>query len=206
MSTIGIIDYGLGNKASVAGAVERLGHDPVITAEPARLASCDKLILPGVGAFGDGMGKLRERGLVGALDELVLRNKKPILGICLGAQLICQSSDEFGMHDGLGWAPAQVRRIRPANPTLRVPHVGWNELAQVKTSRLLDGVPADALVYYVHSHCILADDSGIVTAVCDYGLSFVAAFEFDNIYASQFHPEKSQRHGLAILGNFLRHG
>lgn len=163
----------------------------------------DKLILPGVGAFGDGMRNLRARGMVEPLTDLVLRERKPILGICLGAQLIAHDSDEFGRHQGLGWIAASVRRLAPDDDKLRIPHMGWNELFQTGESLLFDGVPDGSLFYYVHSFRLVAEDHAIVIGECDYGGRFAAAIQSGNIYATQFHPEKSQQHGLTLLGNFL---
>lgn len=200
---VGVVDYGLGNLRSVAGAVERLGHEPVVTSDPSELASTDKLLLPGVGAFGDGMRNLRERGLVEPLDELVLKQRKPVLGLCLGAQLLARASDEFGSHEGLGWLDATVERI-PANG-VRVPHVGWNELHRTGDSRLFDELPEEPLFYFVHSFHIRARDPEIVKAETEYGGRLVAVVEKDNVYGTQFHPEKSQLAGLTLLGNFLAH-
>jgi glutamine amidotransferase len=201
--TIAIVDYGLGNLSSVAGAVERLGHAATITAERAALAAAKKIILPGVGAFGDGMAKLRARGLTGILNDLVREQRKPILGICLGCQLFARKSYEFGEHEGLGWIDAEVRPITPAEPALRVPHVGWNDLLAVRDSLLLETLPRPATVYYVHSFHVVFRDPAPVTAVTEYGGPVVAAYEAENIFATQFHPEKSQQHGLTILQNFL---
>lgn len=204
MASVGIIDYGLGNLRSVAGAVERLGHAAQVTADPEALAAADRLILPGVGAFGDGMRNLRQRGLVEPLTEMV-EGGKPILGICLGFQLIARESDEFGAHDGLGWIPARVRRLAPADERLRVPHVGWNDLERTADCALYADLPQDPLFYYVHSYQLVPDDDGFVVGRCDYGGPFVAAVARDNVYGVQFHPEKSQQHGLTLLGNFLGH-
>lgn len=200
---IGIIDYGLGNLTSVAGAIEKLGYEPVITCNVAKLEQAHKLILPGVGAFGDGMRNLHDRGLVDPLTQMVVSGGKPILGICLGSQLLARESEEFGHNNGLGWIDATVRRLRPEKKTMRIPHVGWNNLIQIKESILFTDVPDDALFYYVHSYCISAADRDIVIGTCEYGVRFVAAVQTGNIYATQFHPEKSQQHGLTLLGNFL---
>lgn len=201
--TIAIVDYGLGNLRSVAGAVEHLGHAAVITADPAALRDAAKLILPGVGAFGDGMANLRARGLDEVLGREVLERGKPLLGICLGFQLIAEASEEFGEHSGLGWIAGRVRRLRPKDPGLPLPHVGWNDLFQVKPSRLFEGIADGALFYFVHSYCLETAASDLVVGEAEYGGRFVAAIEHDNIAATQFHPEKSQRDGLAVLGNFL---
>jgi glutamine amidotransferase len=199
---VAIVDYGLGNLRSVAGAVTRLGHEPVVTSDPAELERADKLILPGVGAFGDGMRNLRERGLVEPLNRLVLEEQRPILGLCLGAQLLGRRSEEFGDHEGLGWLDVVARRI-PAGNGLRVPHVGWNELRQVRESRLFAGIENGALFYYVHSFHLVAGDVELVKGETDYGGALTAVVGRDNIFGTQFHPEKSQRDGLQLLGNFI---
>lgn len=198
-----IVDYGLGNLRSVAGAVERLGHAPVISGDPGQIAQADRLILPGVGSFGDGMANLRRLGLVEALTEAVLQRKTPTLGICLGAQLMAREGEEFGHHDGLGWISASVVRLDPADKALRVPHVGWNELQPTRPCLLWEGIPREALFYYVHSYHIRCDRPELVVGECDYGGRMTAAFQRGNIFGTQFHPEKSQLHGLAVLRNFL---
>lgn len=199
---IGIVDYGLGNLRSVAGAIAKVGFESIISNDTKELRSADKLILPGVGAFGDGMKNLRERGLIESLTQLVIQEKKPILGICLGAQLFAKSSEEFGFHEGLGWIDGSVVRLNPGGG-LRVPHVGWNDCIQVQSSVLFDGIPKDALFYYVHSFHIVCNDQGLVVGQCDYGMKVTSALRQGNIYATQFHPEKSQLHGLQLLKNFL---
>lgn len=203
---IAILDYGLGNVASVVGAVERLEYEVVVTSDPVVLSDADKLILPGVGAFGDGMRNLHERGLVKVLEDLVQGCGKPILGICLGAQLFAHHSEEFGFNKGLGWLDAVVRPLKPDDSELRVPHVGWDVLYPRQSSVLLEGVPKDALFYYVHSYCIEAGNADIIVGICEYGQQFAALLQFRNIYATQFHPEKSQLHGLTVMHNFLKWG
>lgn len=198
----GIVDYGLGNLRSVAGAVERLGWTAVVSSDAGELARCDKLLLPGVGAFGDGMRNLRERGLVEPLTVMAVDGGKPVLGLCLGAQLLVSESEEFGTHAGLGWIEGSVRRIDPGDG-LRVPHVGWNELRQVGGSILFDGVGDGALFYYVHSFVIEPSDRSVVKGETDYGRALTAVIERGNVYGTQFHPEKSQLDGLTLLGNFL---
>ncbi|MHC8509139.1 MAG: imidazole glycerol phosphate synthase subunit HisH [Rhodospirillales bacterium] len=210
---IGIVDYGLGNLASVAGAVEKTGYEPVITADAETLGQCEKLILPGVGAFGDGMANLRARGLDRVLDDLVIGARRPVLGVCLGFQLMARGSDEFGTHKGLGWIDADIAKLAPPGG-LRTPHVGWNDLILAPSGQapsgqaaadhpMWDGLDADPLVYFVHSHHMVNAADGLVTAVTDYGGPVTAAFAKDNIWGTQFHPEKSQRAGLRILENFL---
>ena len=203
IKSIGIIDYGYGNLTSVSGAVEHLGFKSVVSADPFRLEQCDSLILPGVGSFSAGMKGLAEGSLIEMLNSQVLEHRKPFLGICLGAQLIAEESNEFGVTNGLGWVPASVNLLKPANPDLRVPHVGWNALNQVRSSILFDGIPDDALFYFVHSYHIVMKDPELVTGTCDFDSPITAAFEKDNIFAAQFHPEKSQMLGLTFLRNFL---
>lgn len=199
---IGIIDYGLGNLRSVLGAVEKLGHQGAISANPSTLELADKLILPGVGAFGDGMRNLSERGLIAPLTDLVKKRKMPILGICLGFQLLAEGSKEFGDHAGLGWIPGQVKRIDPGADALRIPHVGWNDFEQSRDCILFDDVPDPALFYFVHSYH-LETDPDITVGTCTYGSPLTAAVQSGNVFGTQFHPEKSQRHGLKVLQNFL---
>ncbi len=201
MAKVVIIDYGLGNVRSVRGAVERLGYEAVVSSAPEEMRTSDALILPGVGAFGDGMRKLRERGLIDPLRQMVLDDHKAILGICLGAQLMANGSCEFGQHEGLKWIDAAVERL----PTdgLPLPHVGWNDLDIVKGSEQFRDMSDSPLVYYVHSFHIRCRDEALVTARCDYGVQFTASFQRDNIFGSQFHPEKSQAEGLVFLSNFL---
>ena len=198
-----IIDYGLGNLRSVAGAVEKVGHKPLISNRVEDLEQADKLILPGVGAFGDGMANLRSLGLVEPLTRLVMEEGKPILGICLGSQLLTNQSEEFGCHQGLGFVEGSVIRLQTGDNGLRLPHVGWNQLLQIKDSVLFDGIAQDALFYFVHSFHVECDAEDVVIGECEYGVRFTAAFQVGNIYATQFHPEKSQMHGLLLLRNFL---
>lgn len=198
-----VIDYGLGNIHSVIGAVEKLGHQAIASSSIDDMRKADKLILPGVGAFGDGMANLRKLGLIEPLTKLVVEGKKPILGICLGCQLLCNDSEEFGEHHGLGWINASVKRLQPADKSLRVPHVGWDELSQASASPLFADVPADALFYYTHSYAPYCNDRALALGQCDYGGAFDAVIQKGNIYGTQFHPEKSQKHGLQLLKNFL---
>lgn len=200
--TVGVVDYGLGNLRSVAGAVERLGQEVVVTSDVGELERAERLILPGVGAFGDGMANLRRLGLVEPLTSLVEQGK-PMLGICLGAQLMAEGSDEFGTHEGLGWIPGVVRRIRPIDPSLRVPHVGWNLVRKTGESTLLAGIDEGAYFYFVHSYHLVCADRSLVKGECDYAEGIAAVIERGNVFGTQFHPEKSQLSGLTLLGNFL---
>ena len=201
---IGIVDYGLGNLTSVAGAVFKLGYEPVITCDADELARADKLILPGVGAFPDGMANLAERGLIDVLNDLVIKRRKPILGICLGFQLLGKSSEEFRDTPGLGWIDAAVTRLKPDDAMLRVPHVGWNDLTQTRSDCILfDGIADGALFYFVHSFRMETPPDGAQVGSCDYGGPFTAAVQKGSVFGTQFHPEKSQQAGLTLLGNFL---
>jgi imidazole glycerol-phosphate synthase subunit HisH len=200
---VAIIDYELGNLRSVAGAVEKLGHEPIVSHDFDQLSRADKLILPGVGAFGDGMANLRRLRLIDPLTKLVQKEGRPILGICLGAQLMAWDSQEFGFHEGLGWVGANVVRLEPSEKSFLIPHVGWNDLSQIGPCILFEGVPESALFYYVHSFRIVCRKHEIVMGECDYGGSFTAVFQVGNIFGTQFHPEKSQLHGLKLLRNFI---
>jgi imidazole glycerol-phosphate synthase subunit HisH len=200
---IAIIDYGLGNLRSVLGAVNKVGYDALITRNEKEIRQADKLILPGVGAFGDGIQNLKKLDLLKPLLEEVTVNEKPILAICLGFQLLAKDSREFGYHKGLGLIDATVEKIQTNNDLLKVPHVGWNDLYQKKESILFDRIPSDALFYYVHSFHVNCADSSIVAGECEYGLRFTSVIEKKNIFGTQFHPEKSQLHGLRMLTNFI---
>lgn len=203
MTTVVIVDYGLGNLASVAGALAHLGHEPVVTAEAEAIARAERVILPGVGAFGDGMARLRERDLIGALERVAIERARPLLGICLGGQLLATESEEYGHNKGLGWLPARVVRLAPSDPAMRVPHVGWNEVRQVAPCPLFEGVPDGALFYHMHGYRLEVADGSIVVGETDYGGAFPSVVRRGNLYATQFHPEKSQRAGLVLLANFL---
>lgn len=200
---IGIIDYGLGNLTSVAGAIAKVGFTGTITADPDDLAKCKKLILPGVGAYPEGMANLNARGLVDVLNRLVIGERIPILGICLGFQLLGSESSEFTRTKGLGWIDAPVTRLTPDDDALRLPHVGWNDVRQHGDCILFDGIPDEALFYFVHEFRLDSPPADTVVGTCDYGGRFVAAVQRGNVFGTQFHPEKSQQHGLALLRNFL---
>lgn len=200
---IGIVDYGMGNLLSVRHAVEAVGYDARVSAEPSELREAERLILPGVGAFRDCMKSLHATGLVEVLHDLVINQGRPILGICLGMQAMARKSFEGGEFAGLGWIDAEVVRIQPDDPSLRVPQIGWNQVQPRTPSALFSGLPAGPEFYFVHSYfmkCVRPQD---VIATCDYGGAVTAAIGRDNILATQFHPEKSQEHGLRVLENFL---
>jgi glutamine amidotransferase len=200
---IGIVDYGVGNLASLAGALKRVGAEPVVSADPATLMQCAKLILPGVGAFGEAMRQLQDRGLVEPLTRYAMTDRRPVLGICLGCQLFATVGEEFGEHRGLGWIDARCVRLEAGDRGFLLPHVGWNDLTARRASALLDELSPDTLFYYVHSYHVVPADPELVVATCDYGGPVNAMLEQQNLFAVQFHPEKSQQGGLTLLRNFV---
>lgn len=201
--TVAIIDYGIGNRQSIAEAIRKAGHNPVITRHLDELAAADSLILPGVGAFGPGMKNLKSFGLIPTLEKLIMRDGKPLLGICLGFQLLAKKSEEFGVHNGLGWLDASVIRIKSDQTNLKVPHVGWGETKICKNSIIWDGIPDNSHFYYVHSYHVDCSDTSCVLATVTYGGLLVSAVRVRNIVATQFHPEKSQKYGLKLIKNFI---
>lgn len=198
---VAIIDYDAGNIRSVEKAVARLGHEAVVTREREIILAADHVILPGVGAFGDAMEKLQRFGLAEVIREAVDR-KLPFLGICLGLQLLFESSGEAPGVAGLGLLPGKIVRI-PEGDGLKIPHIGWNSLTFPNRGRLFEGIAEGAYVYFVHSYYLQAGDEQIVTAATAYGTLIHASVERENLFACQFHPEKSSETGLKILENFL---
>ena len=199
---IAIIDYDAGNIKSVEKACQYLGLDVCITKDREVLEKADKLILPGVGSFGDAMARIRAYGLEECIREAVAEGK-PFLGICLGLQLLFESSEETPGVRGLGLLPGRILRI-PDQEGLKIPHMGWNSLTVAPKSRLLKGVPDGAYVYFVHSYYLQAENPADVAATTTYSTLIHAAVEHDNIFACQFHPEKSSETGLRILKNFAQ--
>lgn len=197
---IAIIDYDAGNLRSVEKALLHIGEECVVTRDPRQILEADKVILPGVGAFQDAMQNLQKFGLVSVIREAVAADK-PFLGICLGLQLLFASSEENPGVQGLGLLPGRVVRI-PAAEGLKIPHIGWNSIEVNPTSRLLHGIPCGSYVYFVHSYYLQAYDEAIVAATTEYGVHIHAAVERGNLFATQFHPEKSGTLGLQILRNF----
>ncbi|PIR33704.1 MAG: imidazole glycerol phosphate synthase subunit HisH [Alphaproteobacteria bacterium CG11_big_fil_rev_8_21_14_0_20_44_7] len=197
-----IIDYGSGNLRSVSKAFEHISDGIVqITSDPKDLQSATHIVLPGVGAFGDCAAGLRAlNGMVAELEKQVLDNKKPFLGICVGMQLLAAKGYEYGEHDGLGWIGGEVRKIKPSDKGLPIPHMGWNSLNLTKSQPLNDKISGD--VYFVHSYQLHCDEK-YVLATCDYGSAITAIVAKGNIMGVQFHPEKSQQIGLSLLKNFL---
>lgn len=201
---IAIVDYGMGNVRSLRNAFEYLGEDVVITSDPTELDAADRIVLPGVGAFGDAMAAICERGLEHVLTRQALEVKKPVLGICLGMQLFSKTSIEHGEHRGLGWIDADIRRLDVA-PPLKVPHVGWNDLHFPADDWLFLGIrPGEANFYFVHSFHMVCHNSVDRLATTDYGGAVTAVVRSGNLVAAQFHPEKSQDNGLKMLGNWVR--
>ena len=201
---IAIIDYGMGNLRSVQKAFERVGHPAVVTRDPAEIDQANRVVLPGVGAFGDCMENLTRYRLIEPIRQAIFEGK-PFLGICLGLQLLFTESEEFGTHQGLNILPGKIRRF-PSSPdsstNLKVPHMGWNTISIRQPAPLLDGIASGSHVYFVHSFYVQADDPAVTCTVTEYGMPFVSSVWKDNIFASQFHPEKSQRVGLQLFYNF----
>lgn len=199
---IAIIDYDAGNLQSVINTVEFLGGEANVTRDPDVIHSASKIILPGVGSFKSGMMKLSQFGLDEILKKEILENKKPFLGICLGMQLLAEWSDEDGGHEGLGIIKGKVTKIK-ADEHHRVPHVGWNEIKVRKKTPLLSGIPDKSDFYFVHSFCLRETNPECIACTTDYNGDFVSGIQFENVFAFQFHPEKSQDYGTQIIQNFL---
>jgi glutamine amidotransferase len=206
-----IVDYGSGNLRSAAKAFERaaddagLGETVIVSADAKALASADRIVLPGVGAFADCKRGLEALpGMIDALGEQVLVKQKPFFGICVGMQLMAEIGREHGDHQGLGWIKGVVEAIAPSDPALKVPHMGWNELQFTRAHPLFAGLGESRDAYFVHSYQLKPSNPADVIATVEYGGPIVAAVGRDNIVGTQFHPEKSQANGLAIIANFLR--
>ena len=199
---VAIIDYDAGNIKSVQKAIEYLGEEVIITRDPEVILNASRVILPGVGAFGDAMEKLHKYNLVDVIKEVVKR-EIPFLGICLGLQLLFEASDETPGVQGLGILKGKIKRI-PDNGELKIPHIGWNSLVFPNKGRLYEGISKESYVYFVHSYYLDAEDKDIVVATTEYGTTIHASVEQGNVFACQFHPEKSSSVGLKILDNFLK--
>jgi glutamine amidotransferase len=199
---IQIIDYGMGNLRSVQKALESLGHEAAFCTDPAQLAGADKVVLPGVGAFRDAIAQLRTQGFIDPIRDYVAGGR-PFLGICLGLQLLFDVSYEDGEYEGLGIVPGKVVRF-DSQPGLKIPHMGWNALEVARPNALLDGIPPGAHVYFVHSYYVAPQEESVVATRTFHGQPFVSMIARGNLFATQFHPEKSQRVGLKLLENFAR--
>lgn len=207
---VAIIDYGSGNLRSAAKAFERAGRDAglsadvLVTSDPDAVRGAERIVLPGVGAFGDCRAGLDAiPGMVEALEETVRKEGKPFFGICVGMQLMAERGLEHGSHEGLGWLKGDVVKIKPSDPALKIPHMGWNELEIVNGHPLLEEMPATH-AYFVHSYAFAVADPDALVARVDYGGPVTAMVAKDNMAGTQFHPEKSQALGLALIGNFLK--
>ena len=200
---VAVVDYGVSNLHSIVKALEYLGYDAQLTSRPEDLQAADHIVMPGQGAFGTAMRNLRKSGL----DEALCAQRqvgKPILGVCVGMQIMAQTGRENGAWPGLGWIDAECRPLAPAAPDLKLPHVGWNEICFDPDEPLFAGMkPKDRCVYFVHSYALVCERTQDVAAACDYGGAFIAAIKKDNLFAVQFHPEKSQENGLRLLDNFM---
>ena len=211
---VAIIDYGSGNLHSAAKAFERAAREQgselaiKVTARPEDVADADRIVLPGVGAFADCKRGLEDiPGMIDALEEAVQERGKPFLGICVGLQLMAERGLEHGVTPGLGWIKGEVRAITPSDPDLKIPHMGWNTLRVGREHALLEGIPTGEgglHAYFVHSYHLVPEERGDLVASADYGGPITAFVAKDNMAGTQFHPEKSQKLGLALIANFLR--
>ena len=209
--TVAIVDYGSGNLRSAAKAIERAARETgaddrvLVTSNPREVADADRIVLPGVGAFADcRAGLYGVPGMVDTLQRAVIERGKPFLGICVGMQLMATRGVEYGIHAGLDWIQGDVVRIDPGKDHLKIPHMGWNELAALKPHALLDGIAEHDHAYFVHSFQLKASRPETVLALTDYGGPITAVVGRDNLAGTQFHPEKSQATGLKLIANFLR--
>lgn len=198
---IAIIDYQMGNLRSVQKAFEKIGCDATITSDPRRVAQAEKIVLPGVGAFRDAVAELHRRDLTGVIGDVIAAGK-PFLGICLGLQLLFDVSYEDGQYEGLGLLPGKVVRF-DVPPPFKVPHMGWNQAHICRPAPVLAGIAEGTYFYFVHSYYVVPDDPAVVAIETDFHQPFCAMIWRDNLFATQFHPEKSQRQGLQLLRNFV---
>jgi imidazole glycerol-phosphate synthase subunit HisH len=202
---VGIVNYGMGNLGSVRRALEDLGADVFIADHPWALFEANRVILPGVGAFSEGMNRLQQNGWIEPLRRLVLEECRPMLGICLGMQLLASSGEEGGACAGLGFIGGRVSRLDTMGCSLRIPHVGWNELAFQEGETLFAHIPQQSDFYFVHSYAVTPADKASAIAHAEYGIKVVAAVRDRHIFGTQFHPEKSSRAGRQVLRNFLNY-
>ncbi|MFA5908695.1 MAG: imidazole glycerol phosphate synthase subunit HisH [Vicinamibacterales bacterium] len=200
---VAIVNYGMGNLASVRRALEDLGADAFVAAAPASLADANRIVLPGVGAYSEGMKGLAAGGWLAALHDAVGQQRKPLLGICLGMQMLASGSDEGEAVPGLGFVPGQVKRLDTIGCRLRVPHVGWNEVRYRADDELFAGIPDGSDFYFVHSYAVVPAMAAHLLATTPYGCEVSAAVRNGNVFGTQFHPEKSSKAGRQLLRNFL---
>ncbi len=203
-NVITIIDYGMGNVMSIYNMLKKVGQKSIISSKIPDIESAEKLILPGVGAFDLGMNQLEHMGVINTLNKKVVKDKIPILGICLGLQLFANQSEEGSGQKGLGWINAYVKKFNPVydDKPIRIPHMGWNEVKVVKPSRLMQDMPPYTRFYFVHSYYIEAENKSDVLLTTEYGQVFTSGIEHENIIGVQFHPEKSHKFGMQLLRNF----
>jgi glutamine amidotransferase len=202
---IAIIDYGMGNVRSLMNAFDFIGEEAVVTSDIGQIKEAERLVLPGVGAFGDAMAAIQESGLRNILDLQAMDEKKPVIGMCLGMQLFAKSSREHGFHAGLGWLDAEIVPLKVSAPA-KVPHVGWNSIKFAADDWFFKGIPEkQSDVYFVHSFHMLCHDPENLIATCEHGGTVTAAVRQGNLVATQFHPEKSQDNGLQLLQNWMAH-
>ena len=204
--TVAIIDYGSGNLRSAAKAFEHVCDEKVlVTGDPADVRAADRIVLPGVGAFADcRKGLAAVSGMEEALKETVIEGGRPFLGICVGMQLMATVGEEFGETAGLDWIPGRIKAIEPADPSLKIPHMGWNELQGLRPHPVLEGIPQGSYAYFVHSFHFVPDHDDHLLATVDYGGPLTAVIGRDNLVGTQFHPEKSQTTGLRLIENFMK--
>ena len=203
-ANIVLVDYGMGNLHSVKKKLLRLNENPIITSSKEEILNADKVILVGVGNFKKAMLNLNQLNIVDALNEIALVKKKPVLGICLGMQLMANKSEEGGV-DGLGWVDGNVVKITVSDRTkYKVPHMGWNSINKIKDSPLMEGIPNKSEFYFIHSYYFKPNHSDCILNETEYAFTFVSAFQQENIYGVQYHPEKSHDNGNMVLSNFLR--
>ncbi|RMF88804.1 MAG: imidazole glycerol phosphate synthase subunit HisH [Nitrospinota bacterium] len=202
---IAIIDYGMGNLRSVQKAFAHVGYQAEVTRDPQQISTAEGLVLPGVGAFRDCMYNLKKYDLIAPL-KAALEAQTPFLGICLGFQLLFTESEEFGVHAGLNILPGRVVRFpdyaADGKERLKIPHMGWNQVEVIRASPLFQGIASGTYFYFVHSYYVVPDDPGLITTTTTYGVTFASSIHYRHIYATQFHPEKSQKPGLQLLQNF----
>lgn len=202
---IAIIDYDMGNLRSVQKGFERVGHNCIITRDPKDISNASHVVLPGVGAFKGCMDNLKNYGLVGPILDAI-KSGKPFLGICLGLQLLFSESEEFGRHEGLDVIKGKVVRfsseLRTQNPELKIPHMGWNDIKIKNRPSVLKDIEDGSYLYFVHSYYVVPADDSVIATTTSYGIDFASSIWKDNVFACQFHPEKSQKTGLKILKNF----
>ena len=203
---IAVVDYGAGNVRSVTNALELIKQKPIVTKDPDELAKASVIILPGVGAFGDCMSAIKRYSLVGPLNEIIVKEKKPYLGICLGMQILARNGLEKGQHDGLSWIRGTVKKMKPVEKKYRIPHMGWNDVTYNSACPLFNDMGASPAFYFVHSYHLEVDtsDADAVAANCWHGMDVTVAVQKDNIFGVQFHPEKSQQEGIKLLENFIK--